>query len=137
MTSHHQKSAPTRLFNVRNFLFIFVLAYLLPPGSSAQQTKLAPDKQTRIEAAVARFMAANAVPGMSVAVIENGAYEWSAGFGLADMENFVPATSQTLYRLASISKSITATAAMLLWQEKKLDLDAPVQKYCPVFPQKD
>ena len=39
--------------------------------------------------------------------------------------------------LGSISKPITATAAMLLWQQGKLDLDAPVQKYCPVFPPKD
>ena len=82
-------------------------------------------------------MAANSIPGISVAVVESGEYEWSAGFGMADLENFVPATSQTLYRLASISKPITATAAMLLWQQGKLDLDAPVQKYCPAFPQKD
>ena len=81
-------------------------------------------------------MAANSIPGVSVALVENGAVEWSAGFGSADLENFVPATGHTLYRLASISKSITATAALLLWQEGKLDLDAPVQKYCPFFPQK-
>ena len=55
---------------------------------------------------------------------------------MADLENTVPATSKTLYRLASISKSITATAAMKLWEEGKLDLDSPVQKYCPAFPQK-
>lgn len=82
-------------------------------------------------------MAANSIPGVSVAVVENGAVEWTAGFGSADLENSVPATSHTLYRLASISKPITATAALLLWQQGKLNLDAPVQKYCPAFPQKD
>lgn len=56
---------------------------------------------------------------------------------MADLENNVPATSETLYRLASISKPLTATAAMQLWERGKLDLDAPVQKYCPSFPQKD
>jgi len=56
---------------------------------------------------------------------------------MADLENSVPATSYTLYRLASISKPITATAAMLLWQRGTLDLDAPTQKYCPAFPLKD
>jgi CubicO group peptidase (beta-lactamase class C family) len=55
---------------------------------------------------------------------------------MADLENFVPATPQTLFRLASISKSLTATGAMQLWERGKLDLDAPVQKYCPAFPQK-
>jgi len=82
-------------------------------------------------------MAASHAPGVSVAVVENGVEEWSGGFGFADLENSVPATSLTLYRLGSISKSLTATAAMLLWQQGKLDLDAPVQKYCPAFPLKD
>lgn len=116
-------------------LIVLALVHGLP--SLAQEAKLPAQKQTRIEAAIARFMATNTVPGVSVAVVEDGAYEWSAGFGMADLENFVPATPQTLYRLASISKPITATAAMLLWQRRKLDLDAPVQQYCPAFPQKD
>lgn len=58
------------------------------------------------------------------------------GFGMADLGNFVPATPQTLYRLASTSKSLTPTTAMQLWERGKLDLDAPVQKYCPAIPQK-
>lgn len=114
-----------------------LLLLLLVASAFAQDAKLAPDKQAVIEASVTRFMAANKIPGLSVAVVENNAYEWSSGFGMADLENFVPASSQTLYRLASISKPITATAALLLWQQHKLDLDAPVQKYCPAFPQKN
>jgi serine beta-lactamase-like protein LACTB len=110
---------------------------LLSVSASVQPGQIAPEKRSQFETAIARFMAANGIPGVSVAVVENGVEEWSAGFGTADLENFVPATSYTLYRLASISKSITATAAMLLWQQGKLDLDAPVQKYCAAFPQKD
>src|SRR5208282_2112689 len=82
-------------------------------------------------------MATNSTPGVSVAVVENGVEEWSSGFGSADLENRVPATSHTLYRLGSISKTITATAAMMLWQQGTLDLDAPVQKYCHSLPQKE
>jgi len=82
-------------------------------------------------------MAKNNLPGVSIAVVEDGAYEWSKGFGMADLENSVPATPHTLYRLASISKPITAAAAMLLYQRGKLDLDAPVEKYCPAFPMKE
>jgi len=103
----------------------------------AQNHAIAPEKRAKIEAAITRFIAANRIPGISAAVVEDGAEVWSAGFGKADLENSVPATAHTLYRLASISKSITGTAAMLLWQQGKLDLDAPVQKYCPAFPQKD
>ncbi len=102
----------------------------------AQTRKLSDESQAKIESAIAMFMAANKVPGMSVAVVQDGEFVWSGGFGMADLENSVPATSQTLYRLGSISKSITATAAMTLWERGKLDLDSPVQKYCPAFPQK-
>ena len=103
----------------------------------AEDAKLSYDKQAQIENAIAKFMSANSVPGVSVAVVENGENEWSQGYGMSDLENFVPATSRTLYRLASISKPLTATAAMQLWERGKLDLDAPVQKYCPAFPQKE
>jgi serine beta-lactamase-like protein LACTB len=81
-------------------------------------------------------MTANGVPGVSVAVVQNGQPVWSAGFGMSDLEDSAPATSSTLYRLGSISKSITAVAVLQLYERGKLDLDAPVQKYCPTFPQK-
>src|SRR5712675_787173 len=82
-------------------------------------------------------MTANSVPGVSVAVVQNGQPVWSAGFDMSDLEDSVPATSSTLYRLVSISKSITAVAVLQLYERGNLDLDAPVQKYCPAFPQKD
>jgi serine beta-lactamase-like protein LACTB len=117
--------------------FQLIGCFLLPIPASAQPGQIAREKRGQLQADMSRFMAANSVPGISVAVVENGVAEWSAGFGTADLENSVPATSHTLYRLGSISKSITATAALLLWQQGKLNLDAPVQQYCPAFPQKD
>jgi CubicO group peptidase (beta-lactamase class C family) len=105
-------------------------------SSQAQEHQLSPEKRSQIEAAISRFMATTHVPGVAVAVVENGEYEWASGFGLADMEDNAPASEHTLFRLASISKSLTATAAMQLWERGQLDLDAPVQKYCPAFPQK-
>jgi CubicO group peptidase (beta-lactamase class C family) len=81
-------------------------------------------------------MSSTHVPGISVAVVENGDFEWASGFGFADLENNVPASEHTLFRLGSISKPLTATGAMELWEQGRLDLDAPVQKYCPAFPQK-
>jgi len=110
---------------------------LLSVSTFAQSRQIAPEKRVQLENAVSRFMSSSGVPGVSVAVVEDGAPEWAAGFGSADIENSVPATAHTLYRLASISKSLTATAALFLWQQGKLDLDAPVQKYCPAFPTKD
>jgi serine beta-lactamase-like protein LACTB, mitochondrial len=115
-----------------------VLLMYLPATSRAvaQTAKFSSEKQAKIESAISKFMANSKAPGISAAVVQDGEFVWSAGFGMADLENSVPATSQTLYRLGSISKPITATASMALWEHGKLDLDSPVQRYCPVFPQK-
>jgi len=104
--------------------------------AQAPSGHLSADKQKQIEAAAARYMATSHVPGLAVAVVENDEYEWGSGFGMADLENNVPASEHTLFRLASISKSLTAVGAMELVERGKLDLDAPVQKYCPAFPEK-
>src|ERR1700730_12018605 len=118
-------------------MLVRLLAYLLAASCAVAQTgKLSAEKQAKIESTISNFMAASKSPGISAAVVQDGKFVWSAGFGMADLENSVPATSQTVYRLGSISKSITATAVMELWEHGKLDLDFPVQKYCPSFPQK-
>ena len=102
-----------------------------------QTNSLSTEKKTQIEKAASHFMTANSVPGISVAVVLDGQLMWSAGFGMADLENFVPAASATLFRLGSISKPITAVAILQLYERGKLDLDAEVQKYCPAFPKKE
>ncbi len=118
-------------------LLVLAITLALSASAFAQEAALSEAKRVKIEQAIAKFMAANQAPGVSAAVVEDGKYAWSAGFGMADLEGFVPATSQTLYRLASVSKSLTAVGTMELWERGKLDLDAPVQKYCPAFPQKE
>jgi CubicO group peptidase (beta-lactamase class C family) len=106
-------------------------------AASAQQKSASAGKRSEIEKAISSFMSAKSVPGIGVAVVLEGEPVWSAGFGMADLEDSAPATSSTLFRLGSISKPITATAILQLWERGKLDLDAPVQKYCPAFPQKE
>jgi serine beta-lactamase-like protein LACTB, mitochondrial len=113
-----------------------VLCIAFAASALGQNQQLSPAKRSQIEAAVASFMASTHVPGLSVAVVENGEYEWGGGFGFADLENNAPASEHTLFRLASISKPLTATAAMQLYERGQLDLNAPVQKYCPAFPVK-
>ncbi len=77
----------------------------------------------------------NQVPGLSIAIAKEGQI-WSAAFGKADLENGVPATVESMFRTASIVKWMTATAAMRLVERGELDLDAPIQRYCPQFPAK-
>ena len=89
-----------------------------------------------INALITSYVSDHHVPGLSVAVIDRGHVILTQGYGLADVENNVAATADTVYRIASLSKSITATAAMKLVEAGKLDLDAPIQAYCPDFPKK-
>jgi serine beta-lactamase-like protein LACTB len=132
-------TAPLARTNLFRLPIVCLLAVFLAcaPAAPAQQKSLSPEKRAAIEKAVSSFMSANSVPGIGAAVVLEGEPVWSAGFGMSDLEDSAPATSSTLFRLGSISKPITATAVMQLWERGKLDLDAPVQKYCPAFPQKE
>jgi CubicO group peptidase (beta-lactamase class C family) len=69
------------------------------------------------------------LPSIAVAVAYNGEVIWEEGFGFADPEKKVPATAQTIYSLASVSKPITATALMTLVQKGKVKLDDPINRY--------
>lgn len=122
----------------RSLLATAALA-VVPWHARAQQPAPALPAPTleAMERAISREMSRQGVPGLSVAVVTDHQLRWANGYGFADLENFVPAKAATSYRLASISKPITATAVMQLWEQGKLDLDAPVQKYVPSFPQKE
>ena len=115
------------------FLRLAAAALLLAPLAAQELSR---EQIREIEKAVSEEMAQQKVPGMSVAVGKNHQLIWSAGFGMADLENSVPARVNTVYRLGSISKPITAVAVMQLAERGKLDLDAPIQKYVPAFPEK-
>ena len=81
-------------------------------------------------------MEESGTPGMSVAVGIDGRVVWSEGFGYADVEHRVPVWEETKFRIGSVSKPVTAAAIGLLVEQGKLDLDAPVQRYVPSFPEK-
>ncbi|MBU1238048.1 MAG: beta-lactamase family protein [Gammaproteobacteria bacterium] len=73
------------------------------------------------------------ITGMSVALVDDQRVVWAEGFGYADKENNKPASAQTLYRVGSISKLFTATAAMQLAEQGKLDIDRPLEDALPGF----
>src|ERR1051325_4239916 len=76
------------------------------------------------------------IPGVQVAVAIDGTLVWSEGFGYADAARKRPVTRATQFRIGSVSKPLTAAAVALLYEQRKLDLDAPVQRYVPTFPDK-
>lgn len=119
---------------------LFLLATLASGQSGAPRTAeskpLAAETIKQIEALIQQEMTRQSIPGMSVAVGINGQVRYAKGYGTADLENSIPVKATTVYRTASIAKPMTATAVMLLSEQGKLDLDAPIQKYCAAFPEK-
>jgi CubicO group peptidase (beta-lactamase class C family) len=99
------------------------------------QAGLSPQQIQEISQVASSALETNRLPGLSVAVWKDGRL-WSAAFGKADLEQNVPATTQSLFRTASVAKWFTATAALRLVEQGRLDLDVPIQKYCPQFPEK-
>jgi len=79
---------------------------------------------------------ARGTPGLALAVAVDGKIVYSEGFGYADLEERVPVWPTTKFRIGSISKPLTATALMQLVEAGKVDLDAPVERYVPSFPDK-
>ncbi|MCK6474186.1 MAG: beta-lactamase family protein [Planctomycetes bacterium] len=80
--------------------------------------------------------AAQRIPGLALAIGDTSGIAYARGFGLANAERGLPATPACIFRYASVSKPITATAAMRLAERGTLDLDSPVQRYVPAYPHK-
>ena len=76
------------------------------------------------------------LPGMSACIIKNGKIQWAKGYGWADIEKQIPVTPDTVFGVASISKSVTATALMQLYEQGRFGLDDAINQYLP-FPVKN
>ena len=120
-------------------LLVAAAAAQAPPACVSQLAAPAP---TAYAAAVTRARAlvctqlVPRMPGVQVAVAVNGKLVWSEAFGYADLEHHTPVTAVTQFRIGSVSKPLTAAAVAQLYEQGKLDLDAPVQRYVPSFPDK-
>ncbi|HKZ02787.1 MAG TPA: serine hydrolase [Pyrinomonadaceae bacterium] len=89
----------------------------------------------RFEEFVTRQMAVDQTPGVTVGFMKDD-FVWVKGYGYSDLENKVPAKPETSYRMASVTKPMTAIAVLQLVEKGKIDLDAEVQTYVPYFPKK-
>lgn len=118
-------------------LVIGLAAVAAVAAGAAPQRQAPPDAViAQARSLVSDLVRAHGIPGLSVAVGKGDDVMWSEGFGLADVEQQIPVSRATRFRLGSVSKVLTAAAIARLVEEGRLDLDAPVQKYVPAFPQK-
>lgn len=112
---------------------------LLPLAVPAQPLRVAQDRD-RDPVVLARLVedarVALGTPALTAAIVSGDSVVWAQGFGAADVEQGTPARPETVFRVASISKPITATAIMQLVERGLVSLDDPIQKYVPSFPRK-
>lgn len=112
---------------------VVIFVFLIASGAACQDNA---GLGAQVDQIVTQQMEKQQIPATTVAIALDGRVIYSKGFGTADIENGLPADKDTLIRTGSIAKSITAAAAMTLVESGKLNLDAPIQTYCPAFPQK-
>ncbi len=90
----------------------------------AVQIEGTPEEKLNLESRMKHYR----VPGLSLAVINHGEIEWAAGYGVTEKDSDRPVTTQTLFQAASISKPVSALAALALAQQGALELDRDVNE---------
>ena len=119
---------------VKKLTVLLALAFSF--SAAVAQPAPADPRFAEVERLVKTARAAMRIPGLSVAVVERDQLVFTTSDGFADLENKIPADAQTMWRIASVSKPIAATAAMQLAEQGKIKLDEPIWTYVPWYPRK-
>ena len=82
-----------------------------------------------LESSLPQWMAAARVPGVAIAIVDNGKVAWTKGFGVLQAHTEAPVTEQSRFQAASLTKPVTAYIALQLLDAGRLALDEPLTKY--------
>ncbi len=113
-------------------LALFIL--LAPPSLGAAE--IDGKKLTTLDQFLETQQRERGIPGLSAAVAVWNKVVWSKGYGEADIENHVPVTPDTVFRIGDVSTLITAVGVLKFVQEGKLSLNTDIRKFVPEFPNK-
>jgi CubicO group peptidase (beta-lactamase class C family) len=124
-----------KTFRLAIFVMLVVFCFAQSCIAQASTVTMPSFQQIRSEVVpiIEEEMERTGTVGLSVAVIDGNRIVWSEGFGWADKAKHIPATPETVYQLASISKVFTVLAAMKLAEQEQMDIDKPIQSYLPSF----
>jgi len=120
---------------MKRIAFTILVGICLVGTIRAEPDSLLSERITEFEGWLDSAIETGEFVGITVAFEVDG-YQWSRGYGLADRENQLPATDESSYRLASVSKSLTAVGVLKLVEAGTISLDDEVQVYVPDFPRK-
>jgi CubicO group peptidase (beta-lactamase class C family) len=118
---------------VRRLGWTVLFDVVLAGGAAGQQ----PERVRlvrQIDSLAAAALASGPTAGLAIAVVKGRDTIVAKGYGLADLENDVPATAQTVYRIGSITKQFTAAAIMQLVEAGRVSLDDELTKFLPAYP---
>src|SRR6185436_8321819 len=138
MTIRQLCANPKTVRSVSSLLLLSV--FMMQPAIACRRTR--PNDQAKIanpqtteqrvssfEAQVEALRKQLKIPGMSAVIVKDQKVLWAKGFGLADQEKQIPAAPDTLYHIASLTKTFAATLIMHLVEQGKLDLNEPMSHY--------
>jgi CubicO group peptidase (beta-lactamase class C family) len=143
MKVHHRLRAAVRIAAC----LIPALAGRLPAGAQTPSIKhspplaaadprsvgVSPDRLARIDSVCEDAIKSGSIPGVVALVARHGKIVYLKAFGMADNAAGRALKPDDIFRIASQSKAITATAVMMLWEQGKFQLDDPISKYIPEF----
>jgi CubicO group peptidase (beta-lactamase class C family) len=101
--------------------------------ASPKSVGMSAERLARIDAMCNQAIAEGQVPGIVALVARHGKIVYHKAFGMADNANGRVMKRDDIFRIASQSKAVTATAVMMLWEEGRFQLDDPISKYIPEF----
>jgi len=102
-----------------------------------QISKTIVTQEDKIDSIIVAAIKKDHLPSLSITISKDDKTIFQKAFGFSDFENNVPASVQSVYRVGSVSKTMTAVIIMTLYERGLLNLDDPIQKYCPFFPEKN
>jgi CubicO group peptidase (beta-lactamase class C family) len=114
---------------MRRIALALVLFAAIITDASARQHNNPAAAFDRVREFIKKQLSERHLPSIAVAVARDGQIIWEEAFGWADAEKRIPATPNTMYSLASISKPFTATGLMILKERGRIELDHPINEY--------
>jgi CubicO group peptidase (beta-lactamase class C family) len=113
-----------------SFIAGFSLLFLCVFASAQEK----PDRfKQQLEPVIKQVMQQTGMPGFAIAIVENQKIVYSAGFGVKNLATKEPILARSLFHMASITKPFVATSIVQLWEQGKIDLDAPLTRYLSYF----
>ena len=80
---------------------------------------------------IENIMVTNQIPGISASIVKNNSIVWDHYFGHANLDEEITVMENTMFSLASVSKTVTVTALMQLWEEGFFDMDDDIDQFLP------